>query len=151
LAKELSKPLLKKGVKVIHQCGKKEYVKLKEFYKKEGLEVELYDFIKDMPAVLNRADLAISRSGASTLWELCTNALPAVFIPYPYAAGDHQYYNAKFLKDKNLTYLFRENGIKPDKILTLINTIDLHYISSNLKQTIHKNAAKKIVEYISKT
>lgn len=151
LAKELSKPLLKKGVNIIHQCGKKEYQELKEFYKKKGLEVELYDFIKDMPSMLSRADLAISRSGASTLWELCANALPTLFFPYPYAAGDHQYYNAKFLKDKNLAYLFRENEIKPNEILNLIESINLSRISTNLTDIIHKDAAKKIAEYILST
>ena len=148
LARKLSKPLIKNKIKIIHQCGKKEYKELKEFYKKEGLKVELYDFIKDMPAILAKADLAISRSGASTLWELCANTLPTVFIPFPYAAADHQYYNAKFLKDKKLGYLFRENEIKPNELLTLIYQINLRSISTNLSNIIHENAAEKIVEYI---
>ena len=148
LAKSMAKHLKNKGINIIHQCGKKEYKELKKFYEKEGLKVELYDFINDMPSLLKKADLSISRSGASTLWELCANALPAVFIPYPYAAGDHQYYNAKFLQDKNLTKIFREEEADPNTLLKYIGTIELNKISKNLTSTIGKNGAKKIVEYI---
>ncbi len=148
LAKSIAKPLKDKGINIIHQCGKKEYKELKRFYEEEDLDIELYDFIDDMPQVLNRADLAISRSGASTLWELCANALPAIFIPYPHAAGDHQYFNAKFLEDKNLAKIFREHKINVDTILKLVNSMNLKKISQNLTNTIDKNGAKKIVQYI---
>ena len=148
LAKSMAKPLKNKGINIIHQCGKKEYKELKKFYEKEGLEIELYDFTNDMPSLLKKADLAISRSGASTLWELCANALPAVFIPYPYAAGDHQYYNAKFLEDKNLTKIFKEKEADPNTLLKYINTMELNKISKKLTKIIDKNGAKKIVEYI---
>ena len=148
LAKSMAKSLKNRGINIIHQCGKKEYKELKKFYEKEALDVELYDFTNDMPTLLKKADLAISRSGASTLWELCANALPAVFIPYPYAAGDHQYYNAKFLEDKNLTKIFREKEANPDNLLEYIDTIELSKISKNLTKIIDKNGAKKIIEYI---
>ncbi len=50
--------------------------------------------------------LQFSRAGASTLWELCANSLPTLFVPYPYAAKDHQYTNAKFIEQKKtLLYL----------------------------------------------
>ena len=151
LAKFIAKPLKDKGINIIHQCGKKEYKELKKFYEKQDLDIELYDFIDDMPQILNRADLAISRSGASTLWELCANALPAVFIPYPYAAGDHQYFNAKFLEDKNLTKIYREKEADQNTLLEYIDSIKLNKISKNLTKIIDKNGAKKIVEYILDT
>ncbi len=148
LAKNMAKPLKNRGIHIIHQCGKKEYDELKKFYQEENLDIELYGFIDNMPQVLNRADLAISRSGASTLWELCANALPAIFIPYPYAAGDHQYYNAKFLQDKNLTKIYREKEVDINNLLNYITSIKLNKISKNLINTIDKNATKKIINYI---
>ncbi len=148
LAKELAPKLLKKGIKVIHQCGKREFKELQEYYKKEALQVELYDFIKDMPSILAKADLAISRSGASTLWELCANRLPAIFIPYPHAAGNHQYHNAKFLEDKDLAYLIPQKLAKTDKIIKIINDIDLFYISSNLSNIVKPNGATKIINFL---
>ncbi len=148
LAKNISKELKQKGISIIHQCGKNEYKELKKFYERNNIKVELYDFIKDMPTMLNRADLAISRSGASTLWELCANRLPAIFIPYPYAALDHQYHNAKFLSDKNLCLLLRENEITPKKILDLISQIDLQKISLYLQNITDIDATAKIVNHI---
>jgi UDP-N-acetylglucosamine--N-acetylmuramyl-(pentapeptide) pyrophosphoryl-undecaprenol N-acetylglucosamine transferase len=140
--------LLKLNISIIHQCGKNQYKELKKFYHTNNLQVELYDFINDMPSLLKKADFAISRSGASTLWELCASQVPSIFIPYPYATGDHQYYNAKFLKDKNLAFIFRENKIQTQKILTLLQTVDLKKISSSLSATIHPNGAKKIIDFI---
>ncbi len=148
LAKELAPALLKEGIEVIHQCGKKEFNDIKSFYLEKGASVELYDFIEDMPKVLHRADLAISRSGASTLWELCANKLPAIFIPYPHAAGNHQYHNAKFLEEKKLAYLLPQKIATKDEIIKIINHIDPLYISSNLSKTIKPNGAKKIIDYI---
>jgi len=148
LAKSMAKPLKNRGINIIHQCGKKEYKVLKKFYDEQNLKVELFDFITNMPSILQKADLAISRSGASTLWELCANALPAIFIPYPYAAGDHQYHNAKFLQDKNLSCIFRENEANEQKIFDTINSINLQNISKNLTSTIKDNAAERIIEYI---
>ena len=57
---------------------------------------------------MQQADFAIARSGASTLWELSAMACPALYIPYPYAAGDHQFYNAKFLVDQEVAWIMRE-------------------------------------------
>ena len=148
LAKELSETLLSRGVSVIHQCGKRSYEKTKEFYEKKGLRVELYDFIEDMPSVLKRADFAISRSGASTLWELCASKIPAIFIPYPYAAGDHQYHNAKFLQDKKLAFVIREKEATPDKILNILENTDIQNISKALSTTINQGGAKKIVDIL---
>ncbi len=148
LAKSMAKPLNDKGINIIHQCGKKEYKELKKFYDGKDLDVELHAFIDNMPQILKKADLAISRSGASTLWELCANALPAIFIPYPYAAGDHQYFNAKFLEDKNLAKIFKEKEADQNALLEHIDSIELNKISKNLTKIIDKNGAKKIVEYI---
>jgi len=148
LAKSMAKKLQDNHINTIHQCGKNDYKGLKKFYDEQNLKVELFDFITDMPSILQKADLAISRSGASTLWELCANALPSIFIPYPYAAADHQYHNAKFLQDKNLAYIFRENEANEQKIFDTINSINLQNISKNLTSTIKDNAAERIIEYI---
>ena len=61
---------------------------------------DVFAFSHEMPTKLSQADFAISRSGASTLWELCANGLPSIFIPFPHAAANHQYFNAKALADK---------------------------------------------------
>jgi len=148
LAMKLTPFLLDKKIKIIHQCGKKEYKKIKNFYDKYGYNVELYSFTNNLPSLLNKADLAISRSGASTLWELCANNLPTIFIPFPYAAKDHQYHNAKFLLDKKLCFLLRQNKLTENKILDIIQTANIKNMSLGLKTIINPNGAKKIIDIV---
>ncbi len=148
LAMQIAPKLLQKNISIIHQCGKAQYKQIKEYYKKNNLQVDLYDFTNDMPSLLNKADLSISRSGASTLWELCASRLPSIFIPFPYAASDHQYFNAKFLEEKELAFILRESEATSQKILTIISKIDVKKINSLLPHTIHPNGSQKIIDFI---
>jgi len=150
LALSFAPELEKKGVKIIHQTGKNDFENIKEFYIKNNIKAEIFDFSKDIVNKISKADFAISRSGASTLWELCALSIPSLFIPYPYAAGDHQYFNAKVLVDQNLALLKRENEIKDTNILGEIQNLDLENISKKLKKSIQPDGAKKIIEYILK-
>jgi len=145
LALDVAKELNDKGIHIIHQTGERDYVRVKNEYKKLGLDVEVFDFSDDFSSYLQKADLAVSRSGASTLWELCANGLAALFIPYPYAAGDHQYYNAKFLVEKNLAWLKRENQ-NPKELLLEILDEDLSHKSMELQKLVKKGAAKEIIK-----
>jgi len=107
----------------------------------------IFDFSYDIYKYLQKADFAIARAGASTLWELVAIGLPALFIPYPYAAANHQYYNAKFLVDKNLAMLVTEDNLNKFDINDIFS-INLEEISTNLTKMINKNGAKKIIDYI---
>ncbi len=147
LALETANELTKRGIKIIHQCGSYDYERVKKEYKTKGIEVDLFDFDKELYKRMSSADFAVSRSGASTLWELCANGLPALFIPYPYAASDHQYYNAKFLVEKKLAYLAREDENIKDFLLNLLDK-DLKTISKKLLEITQQNGAKKIIEVI---
>ena len=145
LALKLAPNLNKRGIKIIHQCGRRDYEKIKEFYTKKGIEADFFDFYNNLALKISKADLAISRAGASTLFELVANNLPAIYIPYPYAAGDHQYYNAKFLKDKNASFVFRQNEIDENTIMDILN-LNLEEYSKNLAKINTKNGAKFIIE-----
>jgi len=134
-----------KKYKIIHQTGAKDYKRCKDFYLKNRLNVDYFDFDDNLVEKISEADLAISRAGASTLFELISNQLPTIFVPYPYAAGNHQYFNAKFLSDKNLCFLKLQDELSVD----FIDNIDsIKTISQNLKNLNHLNGAKKIVDVI---
>ena len=120
LALSVAWKLKKCNIKIIHQAGESDYERVKDAYKELGVEVELYPFTTELASLIEQADFAISRAGASTLWELTTNGLPALYIPYPYAAGDHQYHNAKFIVDKNLGWCQREGEELKHKLLEVI-------------------------------
>ena len=96
---------------------------------------------------MNEADFAIARSGASTLWELSATAVPTLYIPYPYAAKDHQFYNAQFLVEKNLAWMMREKEIDKEKILAILDE-DLSEKSKGLITVVEKEGSYKIAQYI---
>ena len=149
LVLKLAPELQKRNINIIHQCGKKDYEKVKNFYETNNIQADFFDFDKNLVEKIKKADLAISRAGASTLFELTANQLPAIYIPYPYAAKDHQYHNAKFLADKNASFVFRQNEITPQKILEILNT-DLEEYSQNLAKINRKNGSKIIVDELLK-
>jgi UDP-N-acetylglucosamine--N-acetylmuramyl-(pentapeptide) pyrophosphoryl-undecaprenol N-acetylglucosamine transferase len=91
------------------------------------------------------ADFAISRSGAGMLWELTACGVPSLFIPYPYAAGDHQYYNAKYLFDQNLCLLKRENELGLS-VMDEVFKLDLKEMSQRLIFISDKSGAKHVVD-----
>ena len=147
-ALKVAPKLTQMGISIIHQTGKNDYEKVKEFYTKNNIEADIFDFTKDILTKMDKADFAVSRAGASTLWELVALGLPTLFIPYPYAASNHQYYNAKFLEEKNLCFIAIQNKLKEDILFDILNTIDIKDISSKLIQTISKDSIKKIVDVV---
>lgn len=147
-ALKVASKLKERGIEIIHQTGKNDFSRVKLEYMKMGIKVDVFDFSENIIEKMAKADFAVSRSGASTLWELTANAIPTLFVPYPYAAQDHQFGNAKFLKDKNLCFLVRENDLSEEILLTALNS-DITTISKSLVGLTSSDAVKKIIEYIS--
>lgn len=79
---------------VVHQVGKLEPGPVAERYRALGVEAEVVGYIDDMAGRLDAADFAITRSGSGTTAELSAAGLPALLVPFPFAAGDHQAANA---------------------------------------------------------
>lgn len=142
-------PKLKEmGINIIHQTGKNDFNRVEDEYKNLGIDVDLFGFSKEIPQKMASSDFAVSRAGASTLFEMCANALPAYFVPYKFAAGDHQYYNAKDLVDKNIAFMSREDELDEKKFFEAINS-DIHDISKRLASYISPNATSLIVNIIA--
>ena len=89
------------GIHIIHQTGERDYndalVAYQSFSGAAGESAEVFKFIEDMPAAFARADLVVCRSGASTVAEITAAGKPAIFVPFPRAADDHQRVNAEAL------------------------------------------------------
>jgi len=145
LALDCALELQNRGIKIIHQCGEKDYDRVKSKYEEIGINVILYGFTKELPKLMSESDFAVSRAGASTLWELTTNGCPALYIPYPYAAGDHQFYNAKFIVDNELGWCEREGSNLKEKLLNLLDE-KLHEKSKALTEYSSKNVALQMIE-----
>ena len=86
------------GIHIIHQTGQRDYDHVLAAYQQSGISGEVHKFIDDMPGTFGRADLLVCRSGASTVGEITAAGKPAIFVPFPAAADDHQNVNARALE-----------------------------------------------------
>jgi UDP-N-acetylglucosamine--N-acetylmuramyl-(pentapeptide) pyrophosphoryl-undecaprenol N-acetylglucosamine transferase len=149
LALKLAPTLKAKNIKIIHQAGAKNIQEVQNTYKELNIDAEVFGFTTKLSDHMQEADFAIARSGASTLWELSAIACPTLFIPYPYAAGDHQYHNAKFLVEQDVAWIMRENEIDTEKIISILDE-EMQHKSEKLQSMIEADGAVKIADLLSK-
>jgi len=90
---------IRDDIQFLHQTGKGDYESVRETYRKWGFKGTVTAFVHQMPEAYAVSDLVVSRAGATTLAELTAVGRPAVLIPYPYAAGNHQELNAQRLAE----------------------------------------------------
>jgi UDP-N-acetylglucosamine--N-acetylmuramyl-(pentapeptide) pyrophosphoryl-undecaprenol N-acetylglucosamine transferase len=143
LAMDLAPALKHRGIKIIHQAGERNIEKVKQSYRDINVEAEVFGFTTKLSNYMQQADFAVARAGASTLWELSAIACPALYVPYPYAAGDHQYHNAQFLVQKEVAWMMREGEISVPTIISILDE-DMSKKSSKLQSMIEQDGAKKI-------
>jgi UDP-N-acetylglucosamine--N-acetylmuramyl-(pentapeptide) pyrophosphoryl-undecaprenol N-acetylglucosamine transferase len=137
------------GIKIIHQTGKNDFESIKKEYIKLNIDVDVFDFSTQLLEKMDKADFAVSRAGASTLWELVSLGIPTFFIPYPYAAANHQYFNAKYLVDNELCFLQNEKELDENYFFECLDK-DIKNKSEKLIETIKKDAVKNIVNIVIK-
>ena len=141
--------ILKKNFEIIWQIGTYSF---NEFYPKvkDIKGVYAFDFTNEIGKIYNSVDLAIARAGALSLAELETKKVPAILIPLPSAAENHQYYNALELKEKNVAEIIEQKDLNSeilkDTIFKMLDEID--EIKEHFTSTVHANAAKNIADSI---
>ena len=115
------------------------------------MPAEVYPFINDMPAFFARADLLVCRSGASTVAEITAAGKPAIFVPFPRAADDHQRVNAQALERAGAAILLEETKLD---MVWLVETVSsllkdpgrLRSMGDAARKLSHPNAARDIAE-----
>jgi len=147
LALSIAPMIDKRGIKIIHQAGEKNISGVEEAYRELDIDAEVFGFTTKLASYMREADFAIARAGASTLWELSATRLPTMYIPYPYAASDHQYHNAKFLVEKDLAWVMREEDMDKDKILSILDE-DMSPKSIGLGEIVERDGSKKIAKLL---
>ena len=144
--------LLSQNIQIIWQCGKLYLNDYSKYNEKENVQVVA--FIDRMDLVYAAADVVISRSGASSVSELCIVGKPTIFIPSPNVAEDHQTKNAKAISDKNGAILIKESELETqfETIFSdlISNESKQSELSQNIKKLAKPNATKDIVEEIIK-
>lgn len=144
--------LLSQNIQIIWQCGKLYLNDYSKYNEKENVQVVA--FIDRMDLVYAAADVVISRSGASSVSELCIVGKPTIFIPSPNVAEDHQTKNAKAISDKNGAILIKESELDAQFETVFSDLISNESkqteLSQNIKKLAKPNATKDIVEEIMK-
>lgn len=138
------------GLTVIHQTGLKDADAIRRSYEELGLRAEVGPFFRDMAAIYARADIVVSRAGATTLAELAVMGLPALLIPYPYAADNHQLTNARYYEAGGAARMLPEAELTKAKlaaeIMELIgNAARREQMAANMKQMGRPEAAGQII------
>jgi UDP-N-acetylglucosamine--N-acetylmuramyl-(pentapeptide) pyrophosphoryl-undecaprenol N-acetylglucosamine transferase len=150
---ELTKRL--PGLSVIHQTGERDYNEVQATYAQATIPAEVHKFIDDMPGFFARADLVLCRSGASTVAEICAAGKPAIFVPFPLAADDHQRRNAEALEQAKAAVVLEETKLDEvwlvDTICVLLeDPARLTRMSDAARAMAHPDAARDIAELAAK-
>lgn len=149
----------KKDCYFLHATGKAGVEMIDEVAEKVDLgsnpQIMLREYITDMDRCLSAADLVIGRAGASSLCEIEALGKPSILIPYPYAAENHQYYNAMTLVDAGAAVLIEEKNLTGEKLLEEVerlisNPEKLREMGENAKKIAILDASKRITECLCK-
>ena len=148
------KELTNEGIKVVWQTGKVYYEKCKSAWEAAGspANIECLDFLSDMPDRYANADLVISRAGASSISEICLLGKPAILVPSPNVAEDHQTHNAMALVNKEAAVLVRDAEAAEKLIATALELLNdpkrLKTLQTNVLKLAQKDSAKRIAEEV---
>lgn len=149
LIAEKSEWLQDQGVQLLWQCGKSYY---KKYESLDSENVRVKSFVNKMDYAYAIADIIISRAGAGTISELCIVGKPALLIPSPHVAEDHQTKNALALVAKNAALLIPETELEERfeiEFERLLSSVELRStLSRNIKTLAKPNATENIVNEI---
>ena len=141
-------------IKIYQQCQKKQNDQLSQFYKKTKIDYEIFNFTDKIIDYYSKANLVITRSGASVLAELINFKTPFISIPLPTSADNHQYKNAEFYQKKGYGYLLEEKDIEI-KLYHIIQSMFkdkslINNILSNQRQYSDKDIFKNLQVQLEK-
>lgn len=132
---------------VLYIAGKNYYEKF--IKNKFSKNVKVVPYVDNLSSVMKSVDLIITRAGASTISEITALGLPCIFIPSPYVANNHQYYNALSLKVAGAGLLIEQNELEAkilkEKINHLLNNYQVYQdMKKNLQKLCIKDSSTKI-------
>jgi UDP-N-acetylglucosamine--N-acetylmuramyl-(pentapeptide) pyrophosphoryl-undecaprenol N-acetylglucosamine transferase len=111
---------LKEKIQFLHQTGDRDFESIRDAYRKAGAKGTVAPFIYQMAEAYAAADVVVSRAGATTLAEITALGKPAILIPFPYAAGRHQEFNAVKLKEMGAAHVMLEEDMKGETLAAYI-------------------------------
>ena len=123
---------------IFHITGTRDFGEIKQVYG-NAKNIEIYPYVEDIYSLMKASHIIIARSGASSLAEICALQKPAILVPFPYAADNHQYYNAKLFKDAGLSMLIEESDNLEQDIFNSVKQLlsDPKYLD-NMRKSYNK-------------
>lgn len=141
------KGLTENGIQVIWQTGQ---VYFDQYKNLENDSVKVMPFIRDMSAAYSASDVVLARAGATTIAEVSYLALPVIFVPSPNVAANHQYLNAKAMKESNAAELIEDKNVDAEflPVVTelMSNEVRQEKLKKNISEFAKPLAAKMIAE-----
>ncbi|MBK8177074.1 MAG: undecaprenyldiphospho-muramoylpentapeptide beta-N-acetylglucosaminyltransferase [Rhodospirillales bacterium] len=111
---------------ICQQCRPESLDAVEDAYRRIGIHVELASFFDDVPQRLASAHLLIARAGASTIAEITAVGCPAVLVPYPFAADDHQTANAQAIAEAGGAWLIPQAALTPEGLAARLEEVVAH-------------------------
>ena len=147
---ELSK---KYNLKIYQQTNLSNFENLKRFYKDNNINHELFDFNEDISSLMSKANICLTRAGASTLAELVFLNLPFLTIPLPTSKDNHQFENAFFYNKVGCNWILNQNEINYEtltsKLTDIIDNKDDYLLKKiNMKNFSYQNTWNNINQKI---
>lgn len=146
--------LIDAGIHVVWQTGKTYFADCRKAWEEAGSpkQIECLDFLSDMPDRYAQADLVISRAGASSISELCLLGKPAILVPSPNVAEDHQTHNAMALVNRQAAVLVRDaeaaEKLVPTALTLIQDKAQLESLHTNVLQLAQTDSARRIAEEV---
>jgi UDP-N-acetylglucosamine--N-acetylmuramyl-(pentapeptide) pyrophosphoryl-undecaprenol N-acetylglucosamine transferase len=109
-------------IKIFHQCRKEDINQIKSSYGSFS-NYELFEFNTNISEIMMQADLAITRSGSSTISEMVALNTPFIAVPLPTSLDNHQYHNAKYFEDRGCCWVVEQDLFDSEKFTKLITNI----------------------------
>lgn len=135
------------NINIVWLVGENNFDKYKKY---ESDSIKIFSFVDNMPYLYDTANLVVSRSGAMTVSELLQFNRPAIFIPFKFAADNHQYYNAKTLTDSLSSVVIEEKDVNSNllfkKVDEILNNERVYSSMMNNIKNINKPDSLKIIK-----
>lgn len=141
----------KDGLYCIHQTGSADEQMVTEAYRRQNVAARVQAFFQHMGPLYKQADLIICRAGATTVAEVTAMGKAVIFIPFPFAADDHQTLNAATLADRGAAELVHEKDLRAQALAHKIefyasNPQALEAMAAKASRLGHPDAARHIVD-----
>ena len=142
-------------IQFLHLTGTANFEPISAAYKAFTARAKVFPFLREMEMALGAASVVISRAGASSLAEIAAMQIPSILIPYPAAADDHQYHNARAFAQAGAARMFVQSQLRADQLASSVSElINDSFVAQQMKDELRKwhypSAADQIIKTLLK-